>query len=70
MPALLIFGDQDSLIKLGWLTRLEQMFPRRRSIVMNGCHHFPQEYDPVGVAIAIRIWWDEEIEPEDQRMFS
>jgi len=62
MPALLIFGDQDGLIKLGWLTRLEQIFPRHRSIVMKGCHHFPQEYDAVGVATAIRRWWDEEIE--------
>jgi len=61
-PALLIFGDQDGLIKLGWLDRLEQLFPRHRSIVMPGCHHFPQEYDPVGVATAIRRWWDEEIE--------
>ena len=30
---------------------------------MQGCHHFPQEYDPVGVTTAIRAWWDEEIEP-------
>ncbi len=63
MPALLIFGDLDGLIKLGWLTRFEQLFPRHRSIVMQGCHHFPQEYDPVGVATAIRNWWDEQIEP-------
>ncbi len=61
MPALLIFGDQDGLLKLGWLKRLEQLFPRHRSIVMQGCHHFPQEYDPIGVASAIQRWWDEEI---------
>jgi haloalkane dehalogenase len=63
MPALLIFGDVDGLIKLGWLDRLERIFPRHRSIVMQGCHHFPQEYDAVGVATAIGRWWDEEIEP-------
>ncbi len=63
MPALLIFGDQDGLIKLGWLTRLERIFPRHCSIVMFGCHHFPQEYDAAGVATAIRSFWDEEIEP-------
>ncbi len=63
MPALLIFGDQDGLIKLGWLDRLEQLFLRHRSVVMQGCHHFPQEYYPAGVATAIRRWWDEEIEP-------
>ena len=63
MPALLIFGETDGLLKLGWLTRFEQIFPRHRSIVMHGCHHFPQVYDAPGVATAIRIWWDEEIEP-------
>jgi len=63
MPALLIFGDQDGLIKLGWLARLERIFPRHRSIVMQGCHHFPQEYDAAGVATTIRSFWDEEIEP-------
>jgi haloalkane dehalogenase len=63
MRALLIFGDGDGLIKLGWLDRLERIFPRHRSIVMQGCHHFPQEYDAVGVATAIGRWWEEEIEP-------
>lgn len=63
MPALLIFGETDGLLKLGWLTRFEQMLPRHRSIVMPGCHHFPQVYDAPGVAMAIRRWWDEEIEP-------
>jgi len=63
MPTLLIFGETDGLLKLGWLTRFEQMLPRHRSIVMPGCHHFPQVYDAPGVATAIRRWWDEEIEP-------
>jgi haloalkane dehalogenase len=66
MPALLIFGDQDGLIKIGWLTRFEHLFPRHRSIVIKDCGHFPQEYDPVGIATAIRRWWDEEIEPKPQ----
>jgi haloalkane dehalogenase len=64
MPALLIFGDQDGLIKIGWLTRFEQIFPRHRSIVIKDCGHFPQEHDPVGIATEIRKWWDEEIEPK------
>jgi len=66
MPALLIFGDLDGLIKLGWLSRFERIFPRHRTIIMKGAHHFPQEYDPSGVATAIRVWWDEEIEQGDQ----
>jgi haloalkane dehalogenase len=63
MPALLIFGETDGLLKMGWLTRFERLFPRHRSIVMHGCHHFPQVYDAPGVTTAIRRWWDEEIEP-------
>lgn len=65
-PALLIFGNQDGLIKLGWLTRFEHLFPRHRSLVIKDAPHFFQEYDPVGVATAIRRWWDEEIEPKPQ----
>jgi len=61
MPALLIFGDRDDSIKLGLLARLERIFPRHRSIVIQGCSHFPQIYDASGVAAAIRSWWNEEI---------
>ncbi len=63
MPALLIFDDYGGLIKMGWLARLERIFPRHRSVVIQGSHHFPQVYDPQGVAAAIRSWWDEEIAP-------
>jgi pimeloyl-ACP methyl ester carboxylesterase len=61
MPALLIFGDQDATIKMGWLARLECIFPRHRTIIMKGSHHFPQIYDSAAVASTIRSFWDEEI---------
>ncbi len=61
MPALLIFAE-DGTIEMGWLSRFEQLFPRHRSVVIHGSHHFPQVYDSLGVANAIRHWWDEEIE--------
>src|SRR6266700_3054485 len=61
MPALLIFGDQDATIKMGWLARLERIFPRHRTIIMKGSHHFPQIYDSAAVASAIRSFWGEEI---------
>ena len=61
MPALLIFGNQDATIKMGWLDRLERIFPRHRTIIMKGSHHFPQIYDAAAVASAIRSFWDEEI---------
>jgi haloalkane dehalogenase len=59
IPALLIFGDLDGTIKMGWLARLERIFPRHRSIIMKGSHHFPQVYDSAAVADAIRSFWDE-----------
>ena len=59
IPALLIFGDTDGTIKMGWLDRLERIFPRHRSIIMKGSHHFPQVYDSAAVADAIRSFWDE-----------
>lgn len=62
MPALLIFGDVDGSIRMGWLARLEGIFPRRRSLVIPGAHHFPQVYDALGVARAIQSWWTEEVE--------
>jgi len=60
MPALLIFAE-DGTIEMGWLSRFEQLFPRHRSVVIHGSHHFPQVYDAAAVATAIRSWWDEEI---------
>ncbi len=62
MPELLIFAE-DGTIEMGWLSRFEQLFPRHRSVVIQGSHHFPQVYDPLGVATVIRSWWDEEIAP-------
>jgi haloalkane dehalogenase len=59
IPALFIFGDLDGTIKMGWLARLERIFPRHRTIILKGSHHFPQIYDAVAVADAIRGFWDE-----------
>ena len=61
MPALLIFSDADIVVKMGWLRHMEQLFPNHRSIVLQGSHHFPQEYDPASVVTEIRRWLDEEI---------
>ena len=61
MPALLIFAE-DGTIEMGWLARLERIFPRHRSVVIRGSHHFPQIYDSATVASAIRSFWDEEID--------
>jgi haloalkane dehalogenase len=59
IPALLIFGDLDATIKMGWLARLERIFPQHRTVILKGSHHFPQIYDSASVANAIRSFWDE-----------
>ena len=59
IPALLIFGDLDGTIKMGWLARLERIFPWHRTVIMKGSHHFPQVYDSAEVADAIHSFWDE-----------
>jgi hypothetical protein len=61
MPALLIVGDLDGTIEMGWLAHLERIFPRHRSIIMKDSHHFPQMYDSAAVAVAIQSFWDEEV---------
>jgi hypothetical protein len=53
------FGDRDATIKMGWSARPERIFPRHRTFIMKGSHHFPQMYD--AVASAMRSFWDEEI---------
>jgi haloalkane dehalogenase len=62
IPALLIFSDAAIMVKMGWLQHMEQLFPQHRSIVLQGSHHFPQEYDPASVVTEIRKWLDEEID--------
>jgi haloalkane dehalogenase len=62
IPALLIFSDAEIMVKMGWLQHMEQLFPQHRSIVLQGSHHFPQEYDPASVVTEIRKWLDEEID--------
>jgi haloalkane dehalogenase len=59
MPALIIFSDADVIVKMGWLQRMERLFPQHRSVVLHGSHHFPQEYDAASVVTAIRSWLEE-----------
>jgi haloalkane dehalogenase len=61
-PVLFAFGDQDAAYKAGFLQRFETMFPNRRSLVIKGADHFPQEDDPAIIVKTIRQWWDEQVE--------
>jgi haloalkane dehalogenase len=59
LPTLLAFADSDPTYKAGWLSRYEDLFANHRSVLIEGSHHFPQEYNPGAMVAAIRDWWDE-----------
>jgi haloalkane dehalogenase len=61
IPALLVFGTEDATYKAGWLDRFQDVFPRHRSLVLEGADHFPQEHDPARIVAVIRDWWDREV---------
>lgn len=66
MPALLIFSDNDSTYKAGFLSRYERLFPRRRTVIIKGtgnaqADHFPQEFAPGQMVSAIRDWWKDDV---------
>lgn len=58
MPVLLAFADHDPTYKAGWLQRYEGIFPHHHSVKVEGSHHFPQEYNPGAMVMAIEQWWD------------
>ncbi|HLZ23475.1 MAG TPA: alpha/beta fold hydrolase [Ktedonobacterales bacterium] len=67
MPALLLFADGDPTYKAGWLDRFERIFPRHRSVIIQGADHFPQEHDPEQMAATIREWWDDDVRNATRR---
>ena len=56
-PILLLFADHDPTYKAGWLQRYEHIFPNHKAVCIEGSHHFPQEYNPDAMVIAIESWW-------------
>jgi haloalkane dehalogenase len=61
LPALLLFADDDSTYKAGFMSRYERMFPRHHSVLFAGAGHILQEHSPEMMAAAIRGWWDNDI---------
>jgi haloalkane dehalogenase len=57
MPALLLFSDDDSTYKVGFMSRYERIFPRHRSVLIKGGGHILQEHAPEQMAMAIGDWW-------------
>lgn len=57
LPVMILFGDDDATYEAGWHTRFENLFPRHRTVILEGGHHFPPEYDPQRIAAAMREWY-------------
>ena len=60
-PVLLAFADGDPTYQAGWLQRYESIFPDHSSVLIEGSHHFPQEYDPESMVRAVQDWWDQRL---------
>lgn len=61
LPALLIYGENDPVRQVGFMSRFEEIFPRHRSVIIEGEGHFPHEGAPDEMIAAIRDWWRTEI---------
>jgi haloalkane dehalogenase len=57
LPVMILFGDDDATYRAGWAQKFEQIFPKHHTVILKGGHHFPPEYDPQGIAKAIRAWY-------------
>jgi haloalkane dehalogenase len=57
LPVMILFGDDDATYRAGWAQKFEDIFPKHRTVILKGGHHFPPEYDPQAIASAIRDWY-------------
>jgi haloalkane dehalogenase len=57
LPVLLVYGENDAVRKVGFMSRFEEIFPNHRSVVIKGEQHFPHEGAPEEMIAAIRDWW-------------
>ena len=55
LPVLTIFGQYND--PLHFQARWRELFPHARQVVVPRGNHFPMNDDPLGVAAAIRSWW-------------
>jgi hypothetical protein len=60
LPALLLIGETDGLVKMDWLARYEGIFPRHCSVAIAAATISHQEYDAACVPAELRAWWDED----------
>lgn len=57
LPVLLMYGENDAAVQAGFMSRFEEIFPRHRSVLIEGEQHFPHEGAPEEMIAVIRDWW-------------
>jgi haloalkane dehalogenase len=57
LPVLLMYGENDAAVQAGFMSRFEEIFPRHRSVLIEGEQHFPHEGAPKEMITAIEDWW-------------
>ena len=57
LPVLLMYGENDAAVQAGFMSRFEEIFPRHRSVLIEGEQHFPHEGAPEEMVAAIKDWW-------------
>jgi haloalkane dehalogenase len=57
LPVLLLGGQVSPTTLAGWPGRLEQSFPRHRTLIIDGAAHFTPEEAPEEIVRAIAEWW-------------
>lgn len=61
LPALIVWGDRDIAFREVERRHFEWLFPRHRTVVLEGAGHFIQEDAPDEIARAILHWWDADL---------
>ena len=61
LPTLIAWPDRDVAFTTVERERFEQLFPRHRTVVLQGAGHYLQEDAPNEIADAIERWWIEEV---------
>jgi len=55
LPVLLMWGHKDPVLE--FLPRFQAIYPRARTLVISGAHHFPFAEAPDEMIAEIRNWW-------------
>lgn len=57
LPVLIVWGNRDIAFRKRELNRFEQLFPKSRTVILQGAGHYIQEDAPEEIVSAIAEWW-------------